>query len=78
MICPTSQHLDAAVAIVEALGQAGRSQIPNQDFRLHFNVWDTVRSLSQKLCEGKSAAEVMEEIAQYGEPCIFEKQEKLW
>lgn len=106
---PGSEHLDAAIAIVEAMGDtenldsfaknlgkisssknatppdipgsdpiaacvAGGKQIPNQDFRLHFNVWDTVRDLSQQLCEGRSAAEVaaeydtrqMEEIALYG------------
>ena len=73
---PRSKHLDAAIAIVETLGQtetldsfaqnlgkisssknatapdipqsdsiiacvAGGNQIPNQDFRLHFNVWNT-------------------------------------
>ncbi|MFR1128799.1 MAG: hypothetical protein ACLSFC_08525 [Enterocloster bolteae] len=50
------------------------SQIPNQDFRLHFNVWDTVRDLSQMLCQGHSPAEVskeydsrqMKEISMYG------------
>lgn len=106
---PGSKHLDAAIAIVEALGEASTldsfannlgkisssknatapdipqgeaiiaciakgEQIPNQDFRLNFNVWDTVRDLSQQLCEGRSAAEVaaeydsrqMEEISIYG------------
>ena len=95
-INPGSKHLEAAITIVETLGQtkmldafaqnlgkisssknatapdipesdsiiacvaAGR-QIPNQDFRLHFNVWNTVRELSQQLCEGKSAEEVAKE-----------------
>lgn len=106
---PGSERLDAAIAIVETLGEteildsfaknqgkisssknatapdipqsesiiscvAGGGQIPNQDFRLHFNVWDTVRELSQQLCEGSSVEEVtekyhvkqMEEIALYG------------
>ncbi|RGZ01765.1 ABC transporter substrate-binding protein [Clostridium sp. AM58-1XD] len=110
-INPDSKHLDAAIAIVEALGRtetldsfaknlgkisssknatapdpsqsstilacvAEGNQIPNQDFRLHFNVWNTVRDLSQQLCEGRSVAEVsaeydsrqLEEIAQYGRP----------
>lgn len=66
---PDIQQSDSIIACV-----AGGSQIPNQDFRLHFNVWDTVRELSQQLCQGRSAAEVtaeydirqMEEIAQYG------------
>lgn len=106
---PGSKNLEAAVTIMEALGQtesldsfaqklgkisssknatapdipqadliitcvAGGNQIPNQDFRLHFNVWNTVRELSQQLCHGRSAAEVlaeydsrqMEEISVYG------------
>lgn len=106
---PGSKNLEAAVTIMEALGQtesldsfaqklgkisssknatapdipqadsiiacvAGGNQIPNQDFRLHFNVWNTVRELSQQLCQGRSAAEVlaeydsrqMEEISVYG------------
>lgn len=110
-INPGSKHLEAAIAIVETLGQtkmldsfahslgkisssqnatapdipqsdsiiacvAGGGQIPNQDFRLHFNVWDTVRELSQQLCAGRSAAEVSaeydsrqtEEISMYGKP----------
>ena len=110
-INPGSKHLEAAITIVEALGQtemldsfaqslgkisssknatapdipesasiiacvaAGR-QIPNQDFRLHFNVWNTVRELSQQLCEGKNVEEVAgeydfrqkEEISVYGKP----------
>lgn len=108
---PGSDNLDAAIAIVEALGKtesldsfakklgkisssknatapdipesgsiiecvAGGSQIPNQDFRLYFNVWDTVRELSQQLCQGVSAAQAaaeydsrqMEEISLYGRP----------
>ncbi|MCQ5128674.1 extracellular solute-binding protein [Butyricicoccus faecihominis] len=112
---PGSQHLDAAVAIVEALGRtetldsfannqgkisssrnatapdipqsdlliacvAEGGQIPNQDFRLHFNVWDTVRELSQQLCQGRSVAEVTaeydaiqrEEISKYGGAAVGE------
>lgn len=65
---PNSESIIACVA--------SGNQIPNQDFRLHFNVWDTVRELSQKLCQGSSVAEVtaeydsrqMEEIAQYRKP----------
>ncbi len=93
---PGSEHLEAAITIVEALGEtntldafaqnlgrisssrnatapdipqsgpiiscvAGGGQIPNQDFRLHFNVWDTVRELSQQICQGSSVAEVTAE-----------------
>ena len=108
-INPNAKHLEAAITVVEALGQTeildafaqnlGKisssknatapaipqsdsiiacvvkgSQIPNQDFRLHFNVWDTVRDLSQMLCQGHSPAEVskeydsrqMKEISMYG------------
>ena len=108
-IKPNAKHLEAAITVVEALGQTeildafaqdlGKisssknatapaipqsdsiissvvkgSQIPNQDFRLHFTVWDTVRDLSQMLCQGHSPAEVskeydsrqMKEISMYG------------
>ena len=108
---PGSDNLEAALSIIEALGQpevldsfahklgkisssknatapdipqsdaiiacvAKGGQIPNQDFRLRFNVWDTVRDLSQQLCEGLSAAEAAAEydsrqkaeIAMYGKP----------
>ncbi|WNX84839.1 ABC transporter substrate-binding protein [Agathobaculum sp. NTUH-O15-33] len=109
-INPGSEHLDAAIAIVEALGETATldsfaehlgkisssqnatapnitqsksiiacvsqgGQIPNQDFRLHFNVWNTVRELSQRLCQGASVAEVTaeydarqkQEVSLYGE-----------
>ena len=108
-INPNAKHLEAAITVVEALGQTeildafaqnlGKisssknatapaipqsdsiiscvvkgSQIPNQDFRLHFNVWDTVRDLSQQVCRGMSAEEAaaeydsrqQQEIAVYG------------
>ena len=52
---------------------AGGGQIPNQDFRLHFNVWDNVRDLGVRLCEGEDVEVLMraydklqrEEIAKY-------------
>ena len=52
---------------------AGGGQIPNQDFRLHFNVWDNVRDLGVRLCEGEDVKALMkdydklqrEEIAKY-------------
>lgn len=59
--------------IVKCVVQGG--QIPNQDFRVHFNVWDNVRNLGVKICQGMSASDVAkeydaiqtEEIARYGE-----------
>lgn len=52
---------------------AGR-QVPNQDFSLHFNTWNTIKELCVKLCEGASVDEVcreydrrqIQEIALYG------------
>lgn len=66
---PDIPQSDSIIACV-----AEGDQIPNQDFRLHFNVWDTVRELSQQLCQGQSVDEVTaeydsrqkEEIALYG------------
>ncbi|MGI6070922.1 MAG: ABC transporter substrate-binding protein [Blautia sp.] len=48
-------------------------QIPNQDFRIHFNMWDNVRELGVRLCKGESVETLMtefdgiqqEEIAKY-------------
>ncbi len=67
---PDIPQADALIACVARGGQ-----IPNQDFRLNFNVWDTVRDLSRQLCQGRSVAEVtaeynerqIEEISKYGE-----------
>ena len=36
-------------------------QIPNQDFALHFNTWNTIKELCVKLCEGASVDEVCRE-----------------
>lgn len=49
-------------------------QVPNQDFALHFNTWNTIKELCVKLCEGASVDEVcreyderqIQEIALYG------------
>lgn len=68
----TAPDIPQSDSIIECV--AGGDQIPNQDFRLHFNVWDTVRELSQQLCEGRSVEAVTkdydsrqaEEIALYG------------
>ena len=48
-------------------------QVPNQDFSLHFNTWNTIKELCVKLCEGADVDEVcreyderqMEELALY-------------
>lgn len=54
---------------------AKESQIPNQDFRVHFNVWDNVRKLCVELCEGKSVEEVSQEYdrIQIEELSMYEK-----
>ena len=49
-------------------------QVPNQDFSLHFNTWNTIKELSVKLCEGAGVDQVcreydelqLNEIALYG------------
>ena len=51
--------LPQADRLVECLG-AG-PQIPNQDFELHFNTWNTIKELCVKLCEGASVDEVCRE-----------------
>ena len=53
--------------------EVGR-QVPNQDFSLHFNTWNTMKELSVKLCEGAGVEEVcreydelqLKELALYG------------
>lgn len=50
-------------------------QVPNQDFSLHFNTWNTIKELCVKLCEGESVDAVCmeydeiqsQEIALYGD-----------
>lgn len=69
----TAPNIPQSDSLIACVAQGG--QIPNQDFRLYFNVWDTVRDLSQQLCQGRSVAEVaaeydsrqMEELSKYGE-----------
>lgn len=39
----------------ELLQQPG--QIPNQDFSLHFNTWESIRDRGREICNGASAAE---------------------
>lgn len=54
---------------------AAGPQIPNQDFALHFNTWNTIKELSVRLCEGAGVEEVCreydeiqrEELALYGQ-----------
>lgn len=36
--------------LVELLGQPG--QIPNQDFSLHFNTWESIRDVCREICGG--------------------------
>lgn len=63
--------LPQADRFVSCLASGG--QIPNQDFTLHFNTWDTIKELSVKICQGISVDEVcreydeiqLEEIALY-------------
>lgn len=42
--------------IVELLQQPG--QIPNQDFTLHFNTWESIRDAARELCGGASVDQV--------------------
>lgn len=42
----------------ELLKQPG--QIPNQDFELHFNTWESIRDVGRELCRGLSADEACE------------------
>lgn len=64
--------LPQAEKFVACLASGG--QIPNQDFTLPFNTWNTIKELSVKLCEGASVEAVckeydeiqQEEIALYG------------
>ncbi|WP_455617346.1 ABC transporter substrate-binding protein [Eisenbergiella sp.] len=54
---------------------ASGRQIPNQDFALHFNTWNTIKELCVRLCEGADVDELcreydriqQEELALYGE-----------
>lgn len=41
--------------LVELLGQPG--QIPNQDFSLHFNTWESIRDVAREICAGRSVEE---------------------
>ena len=57
---------------------ASGGQIPNQDFTLPFNTWNTIKELCVKLCEGADVETVCreyderqkEEIALYGDKDI--------
>lgn len=51
--------LPQADPLVACMAQGG--QIPNQDFKLHFNTWNTIKELSVKLCQGASVDEVCQE-----------------
>ncbi len=55
-------------------GLSSERQIPNQDFSLHFNTWNTIKELCVRLCEGAAVDVVcaeydeiqMKELALYG------------
>ena len=64
--------LPQADSFVSCVAKGG--QIPNQDFTLHFNTWNTIKELCLELCQGASVDDVCskydalqaEEIALYG------------
>lgn len=41
--------------LIHLLSQPG--QIPNQDFSLHFNTWESIRDVSREICNGVSVEE---------------------
>lgn len=61
-----------AQAFAECVASGG--QIPNQDFSLHFNTWNTIKELSVKLCEGASVEEVCDEYDQIQQQEILQYQ----
>ena len=51
--------LPQADPLVACMAQGG--QIPNQDFKLHFNTWNTIKELSVKICQGASVEDICQE-----------------
>lgn len=47
-----------SASIVDLLQQPG--QIPNQDFALHFNTWESIRDVARTLCSGSSVEQACE------------------
>ena len=47
---------EAYASLVETVRSG--NQIPNQDFRLHFNTWASIRDLCRELLAGSSAHDV--------------------
>lgn len=47
--------LPAGKPLADLVQQPG--QIPNQDFSLHFNTWESIRDVSRELCKGVSVDE---------------------
>lgn len=47
--------LPAGKPLADLVQQPG--QIPNQDFSLHFNTWESIRDVSRELCKGASVDE---------------------
>lgn len=47
-----ASQLPGEEKLAELLRQPG--QIPNQDFALHFNTWESIRDVCRELCGGKS------------------------
>lgn len=44
-----------AQSLISQLQQPG--QVPNQDFALHFNTWESIRDVARELCGGASVSE---------------------
>lgn len=51
--------LPQADPLISCVAQGG--QVPNQDFSLNFNTWNTIKELSVKLCQGATVDEVCRE-----------------
>lgn len=59
MSCAKNSEIETASpekAMCELLKSPG--QIPNQDFALHFNIWENVRNCGREICGGASVEEV--------------------
>lgn len=51
-------QIKTAESLVNLLQEPG--QIPNQDFSLHFNTWESIRDVARELCKGSSVSEICE------------------
>lgn len=50
-----TEQFPSAKKFVELLQQPG--QVPNQDFALHFNTWESIRDVGREICGGASVEE---------------------